>query len=148
MALYDNRDFYYSMGKNKEQDNKICAYLSKSARFNSDEDSYISSIANELIDIVGPEQAAAFVDRYLFTQDSDECMKWLFKKLEPYAKHTNDNSVQEFIKEHMTDIKPGNDYGPTGIANPADYMSSVTETEEDTNGDGNIDKVTIEKETN
>lgn len=38
-------------------------------------------------------------------------------------------------------------YGPTGIANPAEYMSSVTETEEDTNGDGNIDKVTIEKET-
>lgn len=35
---------------------------------------------------------------------------------------------------------------PTGIANPAEYMSSVTKTEEDTNGDGNIDKVTIEKE--
>ena len=38
-------------------------------------------------------------------------------------------------------------YGPTGIANPAEYMSSVTKTEEDTNGDGNIDKITIEKET-
>lgn len=35
---------------------------------------------------------------------------------------------------------------PTGIANPAEYMSSVTKTEEDTDGDGNIDKVTIEKE--
>lgn len=33
-------------------------------------------------------------------------------------------------------------YGPTGIVNPADYMSSVTKTEEDTNGDGNIDIVT------
>ena len=36
---------------------------------------------------------------------------------------------------------------PTGIANPADYMSSikVTETKKDIDGDGDVDKVEIEK---
>lgn len=104
MAMYGNTDFYYTFGKYPEQDKRIHKYLSKSTQLDSDEDNYISSIANELIDILGADQAAAFVDRYLYTQDADECIQWLFKKLEPYA--SNNKYVQEFIKDHEQDIEP------------------------------------------
>lgn len=54
---------------------------------------------------------------------------------------------RRLAKSFVKDLKKQQqNYGPTGIANPAEYMSSVTKTEEDTDGDGNIDKVTIEKE--
>lgn len=57
---------------------------------------------------------------------------------------TSDPEISDAIKTHSKKSKAseGYDYGPTGIANPAEYMSSVT-IEKDTDGDGDTDiKVT------
>lgn len=53
---------------------------------------------------------------------------------------TSDPEINDAIKAHSKKSKAseGYDYGPTGIANPAEYMSSVT-IEKDTDGDGDTD---------
>lgn len=53
---------------------------------------------------------------------------------------TSDPEISDAIKAHSKKSKAseGYDYGPTGIANPAEYMSSVT-IEKDTDGDGDTD---------
>lgn len=86
-----------------------------------------------------------------FDQASDSEQIYYYRKAyqqlqgKPHTDDDADELAEElYDKDHSENTV---DLGPTGIANPADYMSSVTETEEDTNGDGNIDKVTIEKET-
>lgn len=49
------------------------------------------------------------------------------------------------VRDYDDEIDAYYNRGPTGIANPADYMSRVKVTKEDTDGDGDTDKMTIEK---
>jgi hypothetical protein len=52
------------------------------------------------------------------------------------------NALEEIAKNDPSTIFGDNSHGPTGIANPSDYMSIV---QEDTDNDGDIDKVSIEE---
>lgn len=100
--------------------------------------------------------ANEFVDIYKTTGSLGEALKSLKASVEPYCnyyKGENDKYVKSLyddINEYLQDYDEPEeeDYSnnsPTGISNPADYMSNIT-FEKDTDDDGDMDtKVTVGK---
>ena len=108
--------------------------------------------------------ANEFVDTYKTTGGLGEALKSLKASVEPYRNYyesENDkyvkslyDDINEYLQDYLQDYDESEkdkdepeeeDYrnnSPTGIANPSDYMSIV---QEDTDNDGDIDKVSIEE---